>query len=66
MRTSDGLKTGTTFDTKRSTGGNTGLVKVAFKCSYDTFMVNQTLVLRINICAENRHLRQAPNLYASM
>ena len=29
--------------------------------SYDTFVVNQSLVLRINICGENRHLRQAPN-----
>ncbi len=28
-------------------------------------MVNQSLVLRINICDENRHLRQAPNRYAS-
>jgi len=28
-----------------------------------SFVVNQTLVLRINICGENRHLRQAPNRY---
>ena len=28
---------------------NTGLVKVAVQCSEDTFMVNQTLVIRINI-----------------
>jgi hypothetical protein len=38
---------------------NTGLAKVAVQCSADTFVVNQSLVLRINICAENRHLRQA-------
>jgi hypothetical protein len=38
---------------------NTGLAKVAVQCSENTFVVNQTLVLRINICAENRHLRQA-------
>jgi len=38
---------------------NTGLAKVAVQCSADTFVVNQTLVLRINICGENRHLRQA-------
>ncbi|MBK6888452.1 MAG: hypothetical protein IPI59_16220 [Sphingobacteriales bacterium] len=25
-------------------------------------MVNQSLVLRINICGKNRHLRQAPNV----
>ena len=38
---------------------NTGLAKVAVQCSADTFVVNQSLVLRINICFENRHLRQA-------
>ena len=42
---------------------NTGLAKVAVQCSVDTFMVNQSLVLRINICGENRHLRQARNRY---
>jgi hypothetical protein len=26
----------------------------------DSFVVNQSLVLRINICGGNRHLRQAP------
>ena len=43
--------------------GNTGLAKVAVQCSADTFVVNQSLVLRINICGENRHLRQARNRY---
>ena len=38
---------------------NTGLVKVAVQCYADTFLVNQNLVLRINICGKNRHLRQA-------
>jgi hypothetical protein len=42
---------------------NTGLAKVAVQCSADTFVVNQTLVLIINICGENRHLRQARNHY---
>ena len=41
------------------TAHNTGLAKVAVQCSADTFVVNQSLVLRINICGENRHLRQA-------
>lgn len=36
-----------------------GMAKVAVQCSADTFVVNQSLVLRINICDENRHLRQA-------
>ena len=54
---------------------NTGLAKVAVQCSADAFtnnvlilygigepfgdLVNQSLVLRIKICGENRHLRQA-------
>jgi hypothetical protein len=45
----------------RRTADNTGLAKVAVQCSADTFVVNQILVLRINICGENRHLRQARN-----
>jgi hypothetical protein len=35
------------------------LAKVAVQFSADTFVVNQSLVLRINICGKNRHLRQA-------
>ena len=42
---------------------NTGLAKVAVQCSADTFVVNQSLVLRINIYGENRHLRQARERY---
>jgi hypothetical protein len=38
---------------------NSGLAKVAVQYSADTFVVSQSLVLRINICGENRHLRQA-------
>ena len=45
---------------------NTGLAKVAVQCSADTFVVNQSLVLRINICGENRHLRQAQNRYKTL
>ena len=48
----------------RTTGYNTGLAKVAVQCSADTFVVNQSLVLRINICGDNRHLRQARNRQA--
>ena len=46
-----------------STGHNTGLAKVAVQCYADTFVVNQSLVLRSNICGENRHLRQARKRY---
>jgi len=47
----------------RRPAGNSGLAKVAVQCSADTFVVNQSLVLRINICGENRHLRQAAKRY---
>jgi len=50
-------------DDRRRAAYNTGLAKVAVQCSADTFVVNQSLVLRINICGENRHLRQARNRY---
>ncbi len=45
--------------------GNTGLAKVAVQCYADTFVVNQSLVHRINIFGENRHLRQARKSYLS-
>jgi hypothetical protein len=45
---------------KEERTGNRRLAKVAVQYSADTFVVNQSLVLRINICGENRHLRQAP------
>ena len=48
-----------------STTANTGLAKVAVQFSADTFVVNQSLVLRINICGKNRHLRQARKRYAA-
>jgi hypothetical protein len=44
---------------------NTGLAKVAVQCSADTFVVNQSLFLRITICGENRHLHQARKRYRS-
>jgi hypothetical protein len=46
---------------KEHRSDNTGLAKVAVQYSADTFVVNQSLVLRINICGKNRHLRQARN-----
>jgi hypothetical protein len=45
------------------TGANRRLAKVAVQCSADTFVINQSLLLRINIYGENRHLRQAPKRY---
>jgi len=46
------------------TACNSGLAKVAVQCSVDTFVVNQSLVLRIKVCGENRHLRQAAKRYS--
>jgi len=45
----------------KSRTANMDLAKVAVQFFADTFEVNQILVLRINICGENRHLRQARN-----
>ncbi len=42
---------------------NTGLAKVAVQCSGDTFVVNQTLVLRMYICGKNRQLLVAAKRY---
>jgi predicted Abi (CAAX) family protease len=50
----------------RRPAGNSGLAKVAVQCSADTFVVNQSLVLRLNICGENRHLRQARKRYTAL
>ena len=49
----------------RKTAYNSGLAKVAVQCSAESFVVNQTLVLRINIWGKNRHLRQAAKRYAA-
>lgn len=50
--------------TTRTPAPNSGLAKVAVLFSADTFVVKESLVLRINICGENRHLRQAAKRYA--
>jgi hypothetical protein len=41
---------------RRSTTGNSTYKKLAVQCSADTFVINPTLVLSINICGENRQL----------
>ena len=52
-------------DEKEHRSDNTGLAKVAVQCFYDSFVGNQTVVHLINICGENRHLRQARNRCAT-
>ncbi len=49
----------TPLQTDNRVAGNSGLAKVAVQCSADSFVVSQSLVLRINICGKKRHLRQA-------
>jgi hypothetical protein len=48
---------------KEARTANRRLAKVAVQFSADTFVVNQSLVLRNNICGENRHLRVAAKRY---
>jgi len=48
---------------QNSTTANSTYKKLAVQFSADTFVVNQTLVLRINICGKNRQLLVAANRY---
>jgi len=48
-------------DRRESPTGNSTYKKLAVQCSAETFVVNQTLVLRINICGKNRQLLVAAN-----
>ncbi len=41
---------------KRTAAGNSSYKKLAVQCSANSFVVNRTLVLRINICGKNRQL----------
>ncbi|MFN3755562.1 MAG: hypothetical protein ACK4RM_01275 [Flavobacterium sp.] len=52
--------------TTRTPGHNTGLAQVAVQCFYDSFVGKQTVVHLINICGENRHLRQARNRWVQV
>ena len=49
------INTQSNEQTERASANST-YKKLAVQCSADTFVVNQTLVLRINICDENRQL----------
>jgi hypothetical protein len=48
---------------ERQTTHNSTYKKLAVQCSADSFVVNQSLVLRINICGENRQLLVAAKRY---
>ena len=53
---------GLTMTVDRRPACKSGFAKKRVQCSADTFVVKQSLVLRINLCCENRHLRQARNV----
>ena len=53
----------TTHRTDNRAAGNSTYKKLAVQCSADTFVVNQSLVLRINICSQNRQLLVAAKRY---
>ena len=53
-----------THDRQRSTGYNSTYPKGGVSCFADSFGVAESLVLRINICGENRHLLVAAKRYA--
>ena len=59
MTLKDKLNTVKNLMLTKSPATNSGLAKVAVQCSADTFVVKESSALRINICRENRHLRQA-------
>jgi len=50
----------------RTPAYNSTYKKLAVQDSADTFVANQTLVLRINICGENRQLLVAANRYKQL
>ncbi len=51
---------------KKRAAHNSSYKKLAVQWFYDSFVGKQTEVHIINICGENRHLRQARNRYASL
>ena len=50
-------------DEQITTTANSGLAKGGVSCFVETFVVNQTFVLRMNFCGKNPALRQATTRY---
>ena len=48
---------------KIATSANSSLAKWRVACFYDSLVLNQSAVLRLNFCAKNPPLRQAANRY---
>ncbi len=49
------------IDKRKARTANSTYKKLAVQCSADTFVVQQTFVLRMNICGGNRQLLVAAN-----
>src|SRR5690606_9005016 len=49
-----------------SPAANIGLPQWGLTCFFDIFVVNQSVVLRLNFCAKNPPLRQAENRYIEL
>jgi hypothetical protein len=50
---------------KGATSANIGFAKAGVTCFYDSLELNQSAVLRLNICAKNPRLRKAEKRCAS-
>lgn len=48
---------------RQNTAGNSGMAKGGLTCFVETFVLNQTFVLRMNFSAKNPALRQAADRY---
>ena len=59
MTVSDDIKMVVTHDRQERQPITAPTQKWRFSASYDSFVVKQTLVLRMKFCGENRHLRVA-------
>jgi hypothetical protein len=51
----------TTLTEDRRAADNSSLAKWRVTCFYDSLVLNQSVVLRLNFCAKNPPLRQAAN-----
>jgi len=49
--------------TEKPQTANIGFAKWRVQCFYDSLVQGSSSVFQLNICAENRHLRQARNRY---
>jgi hypothetical protein len=52
-------------DRKEGRTANIGFAKWRLTCFYDSLVQGSSSVFLLNICGENRHLRQARNRYAA-